>query len=315
MPLLSLTLLLGTAIGSPSAQAEPPVEPVTGTSHKWIPWLELNSLETDVDSRPGVRRLDHGLEGLKAWEHVTDTIIITTVHYRVDDLYPLLVQRKSARTFLIGGVKSSRLLPPGRFDDAQGWRRIADVARRISDITRTNVVVLECEGALRPFYVGEATIDLEALSSALRPLAESGVHVWWWGLGAVKNSADVPDREDQSMRLAATVAAAVPDSSFLNAERGMLTPSVLDVDGPRRRQRMFDLVGRKRLIDLAYVHLDRQARGFTYEFYTPADLLRESARFTSPAVVIYPGEADWLNVARMLSRSLEHGQTEPSPQP
>lgn len=271
---------------------------------RWIPWLEINSPATDVDTRPGVTRLSHGLEGLKVWEQSTDAIIITTVHERIDDLYRLLMAQKHPRTFLIGGFKASRFMASGRFEDAQAWRRIAEAARRLVSLTQNNVVLLECEGALRPFYSGQTAIDLEALAGALEPLSQSGVHVWWWGLGPVPDSAAMPDRQERSTELARVVAQAVPNATFLNAEAGMLKPPRWDQEAPRRRQRMVELVGRKRMMDLAYVHMDRVAKGVTNQFYTPADVLQHADRFFSPAVVIYPGEGSWLDVGQAFAALL-----------
>ncbi len=157
---------------------------------------------------------DVTLAGLQSWVEVTDQAVVTTLVTNCADLYPALMAQKPADINIIGGIKTASALPIGaqevegqvgaytwdwgnfdysayNYSDPAGWQAIADAAVCIRQNTGNNIVVLENEAALTPFYDGrlftdangdqiQVMMDYIQLRNSLQPLAATGIEFHFW---------------------------------------------------------------------------------------------------------------------------------------
>ena len=285
--------------------------------HPFIPWVEINSprmklsqVNPDADRKHGQISLrDHCITGLKRWSKITDKAIVTTRPGKVETLYPDLMQHKPKQLEIIGGLKTYIL--PGAspsdkrrydFTDKTGWKRIVKEAKRIVQITGTNVIVLENETALKPFHQGKFKIDFDRLRHSLAPLKESGIEFWWWWPAVLNNTSDFPDREKQTAQLTSAVADAVPNSIFIGSYHAWQSRQ-RDPNNLRRRQTMIDILGPARLHEILYVQPD----GFVHysnfkkkQCYRAEEVQPFLDEHPKVKYILYPGVRNWVAIAEKL---------------
>lgn len=288
----------------------------TAIHPSFIPWVEINNprmklskVNPDIDRQQGKVSLgDHNLRGLKLWSQVCDRVIVTTKPGKVESLYPDLMQKKPQHLQIIGGLKTYIL--PGAspsdkrrydFSDTNAWKQIVDEARRIVNITGTNIVVLENETALQPFHQGKSTIDFDRLRLSLVPLKESGIQFWWWWPAVLNATSEFPDRQQQTARLTRVISEAVPNSIFIGAYHAWYN-NLSDKANLERRQAMIDITTEGRLHEILYVQPD----GFVHyslikkkRCYKPDDISSLLRQHPDETYILYPGVANWVMIAEL----------------
>lgn len=261
-----------------------------------IPWLELNTPDTVIPSRPGITRREHAHDGLRAWRSVADMAIITTRVSRIDDVYRDLSERKPAGMFIIGGFKTADFFRDGRLDDAEGWAKVAAALRRVAAWTGCDTVVLENETALAPFNTGKVELNMDRLAAALKPVRDTGLKVWWNLPAILLDTPAWPDRRKKTAKLVDTIIRAVPGSTFLVGYRSFAADPRHPLFDDLARQ-MTELVGKQRLIDKYHVRAEGGDYSLQRKFYAPADVRRVLGQPCRTIGVIYTGENHWVSVA------------------
>jgi len=305
--------MTGGALRAQEQARETRVKPEAAARARITPWVELNAPDTETASRPGVSRREHVLEGLRVWADVTDIAIVTSRESQIQNVYPDLVARKPKSLHLIGGLKTAGMFPKG-FHDADAWTRIASRCREISRITGTNVIVLENETALEKFHLEEEDIDLASLPLGLQALNQTALEIWWYTPVILFNTPKCPNRNARTRALSQTVMSASRGSRFLSGCKP-LASDPLEALYLQVGRDMRELVGAERIIDLVYVHANVD-RSTTKRFYAPEEGWNLLETCTSPLLVYYPGEADWVKVAeatRTLARSSRPATLDPVP--
>lgn len=190
-----------------------------------LPWMECNDPYAPANiytssfcafqiPSPNMSIYDVTLAGLQSWVEVTDQAVVTTLVTNCADLYPALMAQKPAGINIIGGIKTASALPIAaqevegqvgayswdwenfdysayNFSDPAGWQAIANAAVCIRQTTGNNIVVLENEAALTPFYDGrlftdangdqiQVMMDYIQLRNSLQPLAATGIEFHFW---------------------------------------------------------------------------------------------------------------------------------------
>ncbi len=315
MRALLLTTLIGAfaAVGF-SVHCDPtPPEPTPKIERpELIPWVEINSpvsaitrwgrVRPDIEFRdPDLSYLEHCIDALPDWSTVADRVIVLTQPQHIDTLYPALQQRKPDGLRIIGGVKLYTGLK-GDFANSSGWQSVADQASRIVAITGTNIVVLDGETLLTPFHTGSESIDFARLRESLVALKKTGVQFWWHPVRILANTPSVPDREQLTARLVATISEVLPDSVFLTAYTAWHGYEDNDHGEIDLRNKMIALVGRDRIHDRYFPTPD----GYWYfrnsdrkRTNTTAETIAEINRREDGGVIdLYPGSEAWVAVAR-----------------
>ena len=292
----------GAAPGSASADHKPNV----------IPWLEVNAPQTALKrwypeparTRPSMTVIDYCIQGLEHWAKVTDTAVVSTKPGKVTALYPQLMRRKPAGISIVGGLKTYILegTAPGDkrpydFADPNGWRLIAEGAKKIVEITGNNVVVLENETSLGAYHNGRAAIDCDKLAKSLKVLRETGIEFWWNLPRILEDTQQFPNRKDDTSRLVRTIAEALPNCVFLTgftAWHGWERNRNGEVD---RRKMMIELVGLDRMQERLLVTHDgywHKPEGTkTRRCFTPQEADRQMKELPGTVFNIYPGGASW----------------------
>jgi len=288
------------------------------SDRRMVPWVEVNSPDSQIsklipglnDEHANLTALMHALKGLESWTRITDTVIVSTRPGQTKKLYPHLMRQKPAALTIIGGLKTYNLPGcspddprPYDFSNSQGWAALAEEVREISFLTGTKRVLLENETALKPFHTGKASIDFEKLRLSLAVLRESDIQIWWWLPAILDDSTQAPNRRRDTLRLVEAVRDAVPNSVFLSADAGWSDWENNQSDKARRRL-MIETVGESRFRDLLYVTPDgymQTSKSRRRVCYTVSAAVTQSQRL-SEEVIIYPGAANWLDIAKEFAR-------------
>lgn len=288
---------------------------------KWlVPWTELNlparpALEfytAAQGAEPGMTVMEFGLEGLSEWSAVTREAVITTVLENVPYLYPDLIEQAPAGMRIVGGFKTTVL--PGTapyqpstydFSDAAAWQQIADGVAQTALLTGTNIVLLENETSLRPFYLGQESIDFAELEQSLAPLRETGVEIWWWIPHLIWNQPEFPTAYADTAAMIETMKAAVPNSRFLTAYAGWFYWEPED-DG-LLRDTMVGMVGSENVKDGLFVTADGnwyRTNSPPTRGYTTGEAILEMRELPDDSMRIYPPGGDWIIVASQFKQQL-----------
>ncbi len=280
-----------------------------------IPWLEVNSPHSNATqyftaeqgAHPGMTELDYCLDGLDFWARITHTVIVTTTNEQIERLYPALMSRKPPHLRIIGGIKTYTVpgaLPgddrPYDFADQQAWVAITDGLERIGEITRTPIVVLENETALRPYFRGQSGLDFEKLAIALAPLGDSGLVTWSWLPWIESDTGAFPSRETDSTAFVQAVAAALPNNVFMTDYVSWYAWETMGTERIRR-QRMEQLLGTARVQDGYFVTetgwMDPPS-SLPRRCYTPAEVKLRLPGLQRSHMRLYTGGANWILVGR-----------------
>lgn len=294
---------------------------VTIRVHKAIlPWREINlpaqpALELYTPAQgaaPGMTVLDFGVAGLNEWSNVANEAIITTIIPNIPFVYPQLMNRRPPGMRLIGGFKTVNI--PGTapynpnlydFTNAAAWQEIAQAAQQVVAITGTNIVVLENETTLTPYYQNLETIDYAAMHAALAPLRNTGIEFWWWLPVVLHDWNGFPDRFEQTTAFTGALAQALPNSVFLTGYSGWYSWEQ-NVDGVDR-QRMIDTVGLARIQEGLYVSHDgywHYTNEPSLRCFTAAESFSPTGPLSGDTVRIYPPGSDWIQVSQAFNALL-----------
>lgn len=145
-------------------------------------WLELN-VPTDT-------AIASAIDGIRLWAEcgAVDAVIVSTMPGREWLFTKLAEVCEEVGIKLIPGIKTSPALPTvtlddgkyyNYFDDAHGWRKVADSVLLASVHAKSPIVLLENESAMRGYVEGLVEIDLARLSAALDQLPKQLNLVWY----------------------------------------------------------------------------------------------------------------------------------------
>ncbi len=263
---------------------------------KIVPWLEVNRGTRD--------EVENAVEGLLIWKDVTDTAIVTTRIGRAR-MYVELKRRVPDMTIIPGLKTAGYVGYSRRFDDLQGWGKIAAEVERLAHVTGEKRVVLENETALegkagdpsKPcFWTGAAEVDFDRLKRGLRMLP-AHVQVWWYPGFAV--SAKSPQLDDTWYGRAENLGWAVEatcDVRFVVMSHAQ--PPERNLWWTERAQKICDRVASKPTLPIVYFGPERG--------YWPFERLEELlAGIDTPEVVVYPSAHAWVAQARAFQQVRE----------
>ena len=155
---------------NPNADVDPGSTPPIQT--KILPWLEVNYLEP--------WRIDECVAGIKFWEEVTDTVIISTIAGKTE-LYRDLLARDDINIKIIPGLKTSSIMG-NRFDESSKWVEVGEEVKKICDAAQTDKIIFEHETALknhRDNYGLGGSINHWRLYKALKKLPQDINYIWY----------------------------------------------------------------------------------------------------------------------------------------
>lgn len=308
-------------------QTHDAIAPRTPDNKLLIPWMECSSPKLEVvdvwpdaeGAAPGVTLIDYCLHGLEYWAQVTDVAMVTTKPGGLNGTYEYLMDRKPANIRIVGGV-STYTLPGGTSDDtrpydfadAAGWQFIAEEARYIASVTGINIVVLENETALRPWHLGEQSIDFNKLRQSLGALRSTGIRFMWYLPSVQTNNAAFPDRQQKSIEFLRALSEGLPDCGFIIGYIGYKDWILNRRTEVTRRQMMRDLLGPDRLLDYTFATVD----GYIYSTdgvprycHNVSEGLQEISELPDAGwASVYPGARNWVTVARQFAEILSGPQ-------
>lgn len=248
------------------------------TASKIIPWREVGSKYQDYVN-PGLYA--DTVDGLRKYQYVTDTAIITTTYMQIF-LYGELARDVPGMT-IIPGLKTSARLgndEEADFDNLAGWQLIAQDVQDVIDATGCTTFVFENEGASRSFYSGEATIDLEQFRTCMSYLPDNVEYIWY----------PPPAYDHPSWDMCAVVQEELDDVRFMNFAYSFPEWEKYyrpDRDAP-------ELLGERPSVAMAYFGCSG------VRCYWPFDAAPEILQVVAgrSEVIFYPLNYDWVPVAQ-----------------
>lgn len=165
-------------------------------------------------------------------------------------------------------------------------------------------MLLENETSLRPFYLGQESIDFDELEQSLA-LRETGVEIWWWIPHLIWNQPEFPTAYADTAAMIETMKAAVPNSRFLTAYAGWFYWEPED-DG-LLRDTMVGMVGSENVKDGLFVTADGnwyRTNSPPTRGYTTGEAILEMRELPDDSMRIYPPGGDWIIVASQFKQQL-----------
>lgn len=242
-----------------------------------IPWVELNT------SNPST--VDTVVEGLLAWQKITDTAIVSTVPGK-ESLYRVL-RRRVPEMRIIPGIKTTSLL--SRFDSVRGWEKISRSVRDALKYASENEIVLENETAFLRVRRGEETVNLRRLRQGLKTLPAGIKVIWYPGIAGV-NEAMLKRYEDVCKVVADVLDVRFVDFSF-DGHKARANP------WRKKAQELLNALSEHATIPILYCYgIDR--------WWRDEQLLDVLRSVTKDEVILYPGIKRWSQAARSISGHL-----------
>jgi len=273
--------------------------------HEWscrielglTPWGECNWPDalTNTTDPNSPTFFEHTVEGLKVWNSVTDTAIVTTMPGKAD-LYPRLRQAVPGMR-IIPSLKTLELLADG-FESGDGWARVADEVAAIIQLTpNAEQVLLENEEAVRPFIKGDQMSDIARLGAGLLQLPDDMVYLWYpsiWG-----NEAE----QGRCAEVCRVVEDVLPNVRFID-QRFQGQPAVTDPSRAAADRRLMK-IAKSPTLRMAYFYGPDHPHMFWRDDQIHQALLQLRSGRTGPAeAVIYPGWRRWVEAAIALTERL-----------
>ena len=277
------------------------------TVRGFVPWMEMNNGDARMEKLFDL--LPHGAErgmlfkefcrrGLVSWTPTTGYVLITTRCQQVPVLYDWLMEHKPAGMTIVGGLKTSSVLPSDDFCSESDWNAIAEAAKEIVERTGVNECTLNNEGSLQRFHNGEENIDPNRLRRAMAPLRESGIPFIFYFPRPFDNKPSAPNRHNATRDLMFQIAELVPLAEFMC--NGEATPDY--VHSPRARNAqtiMTATLGPERLVYRFLVA--PVAQSVDKGWYSPAKVLpaMEAVQYSERS--LWTGARDWVKVAEEIA--------------
>lgn len=245
----------------------------------FIPWVELNT------SNPST--VDIVVEGLLAWQKITDTAIVSTVPGK-ESLYRVLRKRVPGMR-IIPGIKTTPLL--SRFDSVEGWENVSRSVRYALKCAGENEILLENETAFLRVRRGEESVNLQNLRRGLDTLP-AGIKVIWYPSIVGRSQAMLTRYED-----VCKIVVDVLDARFVDHS----------VDGHKslgnrwreKAQHRLDALSNQPTIPILYCYGDSR-------WWRDEQLVEVLGSVTKDQVILYPGIKRWAQAARSISGHLSH---------
>ena len=261
---------------------------------KIIPWVECNwpdarLVHGDPES-PTV--LNHVVEGLREWERVTNTAIITTLPGKTW-LYDKL-QSEVPEMHIIPGIKTMDLFS-NSFDRLEGWHAVREQVQLMSQATNQTMFALEHEWALERYVRGEQSIDFLKLKAGLRLLPEDIEYIWhpsvYWFIAGEAGY-------DRLVDLCRVVEATVPAVRWVD-QRYCASDAVVNTQYERARRMLVSLAS-KPTIPILYFLGDEGEHVWWQDQQAGAALSQVHDSWGDGSqVIIYPGLTRWGDAAQV----------------
>jgi peptidoglycan hydrolase-like protein with peptidoglycan-binding domain len=142
---------------------------------KIVPWVEWNTSADPIYH-------DRVVAGLKEWQKITDTAIVST-RMGHEDFYTILKNEVPGMR-IIPGIKTS--FTDGTDSDFAlplRWQKVAESINKIIEITGTDMIVMENEGAIKEHYEKYDSLDYEKLKEGLNYLPKNITYLWYPPIG------------------------------------------------------------------------------------------------------------------------------------
>jgi len=259
------------------------------------PMVEVNWVDAPMRGVPGTPTyFEHAVEGLRIWQRVTDTAIVSTrpgnaeLYTRLRDSVPGMR--------IIPGLKTKDLLD--RLDSVNGWKAVVREVAAICDTSGERVVLIENEKAVYPFIRGEQSADMDQLRKALSFLPKDIEYLWYPSIFGTEKE------QMRCAQLCCAVQEVLSSVRFLD-QRFQGEQAVCD---------RWRIAADRRLMAIAQRPTLRMAYFYGPEY--PITFWRDAQihvalryiRSGSPAhreAVIYPGVLRWPEAARELTKRLQ----------
>lgn len=253
---------------------------------KILPWLEVNRQE----------HVANAIAGLKVWQWLTNTAIISTVPGQTDIYRP--IRQAVSDMVIIPGVKTHSLLADD-FASRSGWRAVRDEVVKCLVRTKSRTVVLENENAMRPVWTGEQSCSPKRLREAivLANFPRNVTYLWYPSIGAWRNSEEDPQQQiaDDICRV---VQDAFPGEVVFVDHATLSGPTALDWDANKRVAAMLDEFTLHQPTPVLYCYGPESRWWMDEEVPDALDLVQ------SGSAILYPGARRWTEAAGILTRTL-----------
>jgi hypothetical protein len=255
-------------------------------SPKPVPWIELNSVGDD-------EALESAVTGLKVWQRVTDTAIVSTIPGKAE-IYSRLRERLPELN-IIPGIKTSERLGTDDFDNVDAWKLIASDVSEVAEAAGQDRVILESESALLGYFDGEWSIDFDQLAIGLAYLPPD-IEILWYPSIVSKGQ----EREDRSAAVCELVEEVC---SVQFVDLGWDAPD--SPDSPLRKAARERL---DRIADNVTLPITYFGTLSGYEYWRYDQIFEVMDYLSHPEMIIYPGDAYWIDAADAITDKLYQGR-------
>jgi len=279
--------------GARSQTSPPPTRPASQHAARAkrvhvIPWIEVNLGKRE--------EIEKAVKGLRIWQKVTDTAIVSTTVGR-SRIYTRLRERVPGM-HIIPGIKTAGYCSP--FDSVSGWRTIADEVSSMCRATGEQRIVLENETALcskrlagrNDYWSAKVKLDFDELRRGLRMLPE-GVEIWWYP-SFVTGKSQRALRHEQSAKLCRLVED-VCDVRFIDYE--VSKPPDRNVWWNDDLSRIRKQIAQRPSIPIIYLY------GDDTRYWPDERILEALARVPGEDAILYPGRR-WVEAAERIATIL-----------
>ena len=146
----------------------------------YIPWIELSSGKDEP-------YFLNAVDGLTFARQYAKAAIVTTDEPNYADIAEIVARFPDLQ--IMPGLKPGKTLH-NKLADADAWKAVGEMAWEMAESAGSRVFVLELESRTRTYYSGEAQVDLEAVTEAVKRLPP--LDYWWYPSAA--GSGDTLDR-------------------------------------------------------------------------------------------------------------------------
>ena len=245
-----------------------------------VPWLEVNYPDRD--------HVAHAIEGLRIWQTITDTAIVSTVP-RQSRIYTEL-RRQVPGMSLIPGIKTAPALGDDPLGNLKRWETLAGEIASSCQAAGETRFLLENEKAFSEHPGGKPEFDLGKLREGLGKLPADLEYLWY------------PSVEGGGQRLRRRVAMCevvqdVLDVRFVD-HTSLRRPVTGRAPTTSKASTVLNAAAAKPTIPMVHC---RNADHWHFEGMARAFKLVARGWGSGSVCIPYPGEARWLPAARAIA--------------
>jgi len=251
---------------------------------KIIPWREVSPV------KPG--DVQATVEALGTWSRATDTVLISVEPYAAELLREITFA--APKLTYVPGIKTASILRDSGILSRSAWQQLYASVQLVMSYTGSQVVLLEHESALSPYYSGDKPVPRPDLLAEVVPPPLSTMPLLWY-----PSAADSGARLQRYLEMASAVRVAFPMARMVEHVR-LWGPGSPSDQAANSMASMLEQRCNRPPLPMFYCHYSA-GRPAAW----PNDRLEEAASLARTAdVICYPGADNWAGAATALARAL-----------